>query len=317
MHSVNLVTWLLLIIAYWIVLATSNKCPIGYECVDIRKCDRFAPYLYKLNSWSKSLRRELKTLHCSNKIEVLMKVYKVCCASVKKRQEELLDPQICGLVLSTRDAYETETKLYQHPWIALLHDHKIWLCLGTLINERYILTAAHCVKNEKNFVRLGEFDLSQRIDCDQLAKSSIKFSCFLYQQDVKPICLPVTPELKENEPWYKVTSWDQTENGMMSGKLQSAEVNLLPQDACNTWIAQVDKYIRNTNTQVCALGAANMSEHCRGDSGGPLLTRTGTGYYVQYGVISYGLFSCGKDPFPGIYTRVASFIDWILENLEE
>lgn len=45
-----------------------------------------------------------------------------------------------------------------------------YLCGGTIINERYILTAAHCLKNlgaqSIVKVRVGEHDLSTDKDCE-------------------------------------------------------------------------------------------------------------------------------------------------------
>jgi len=35
------------------------------------------------------------------------------------------------------------------------------------------------------------------------------------------------------------------------------------------------------------------------------------------GVVSFGMKDCGKDKWPGVYTRTTHFMDWIMENLTE
>lgn len=73
-----------------------------------------------------------------------------------------------------------------------------------------------------------------------------------------------------------------------------------------------------TNRQICA-GGRNGKDACSGDSGGPLHVAAyvnGETRYVQQGVVSYGPEYCGFDGIPGVYTRVAYFMDWILDNLK-
>lgn len=54
-----------------------------------------------------------------------------------------------------------------------------------------------------------------------------------------------------------------------------------------------------------------------GDSGGPLMLQQDNQesvYFVLIGIVSYG-YECAKDNFPGVYTRVSSFLPWIQQHL--
>ena len=55
----------------------------------------------------------------------------------------------------------------------------------------------------------------------------------------------------------------------------------------------------------------------QGDSGGPLMERrerSNRQRWYAIGVVSYGT-GCGNPFFPGIYTRVDRFLDWIADTV--
>jgi len=64
------------------------------------------------------------------------------------------------------------------------------------------------------------------------------------------------------------------------------------------------------DTEICATGPRGGKDSCFGDSGGPLVVPSGADSYVQVGIVSWGP-QCGNPLFPGVYTRVSSFSDWI------
>jgi secreted trypsin-like serine protease len=47
-----------------------------------------------------------------------------------------------------------------------------------------------------------------------------------------------------------------------------------------------------------------------GDSGGPIFQYTGQ-YWEQLGIVSYGIDGCAKPGYPGVYTRLSYYYDWI------
>lgn len=58
--------------------------------------------------------------------------------------------------------------------------------------------------------------------------------------------------------------------------------------------------------------------HCKnilfqGDSGGPLMLKK-DGRWIQIGIVSFGN-KCGEPGYPGVYTRVTRYLDWINDNI--
>lgn len=69
---------------------------------------------------------------------------------------------------------------------------------------------------------------------------------------------------------------------------------------------------------MCA-GGKDKKDSCPGDSGGPMLAAAYINdetRYVQQGVVSFGHKFCGTQGYPGVYTRIAYYMDWILDKIK-
>ncbi|XP_071450630.1 serine protease ea-like isoform X2 [Hetaerina americana] len=110
------------------------------------------------------------------------------------RSLSLLPLDICGPVSGERIINGEEAMLKELPWMTLLaytvESGSPFKCGGTVISDRYILTAAHCVTRlpaglNLVSVRVGEHNLTSPIDC-QVDKDSKKYSkvCSPSPQDI-------------------------------------------------------------------------------------------------------------------------------------
>lgn len=96
-----------------------------------------------------------------------------------------------------------------------------------------------------------------------------------------------------------------------------ANLKTLPLQECNKTVLEFNKIpnspaFRNgiSDSQLCAHDPNGKKDSCQGDSGGPLQIYPKGSYAAKIvGIVSFGV-DCGSK-FPGIYTRVASYLDWI------
>jgi secreted trypsin-like serine protease len=123
----------------------------------------------------------------SKQCDSINRVAYVCCVSTNNRVQENLpasnmnmvklpQPPTCGQTSDNRIFGGEVTKIDEYPWLANIQylkplNRKGIHCGGSLINNRYVLTAAHCVLKvpttwKLTSVRLGEWDLTTNPDCD-------------------------------------------------------------------------------------------------------------------------------------------------------
>jgi secreted trypsin-like serine protease len=115
-----------------------------------------------------------------------------------------------------------------------------------------------------------------------------------------------------------VTGWgDTTGSFVYPIDLRQVIVPLQPRHDCN----DTDSYNGLiTKNMICAGLDAGGKDSCQGDSGGPLTTRPpgtfgGVGTYgILTGIVSWGA-GCALPELFGVYTRVARFRGWILQQI--
>ncbi|RVE47480.1 hypothetical protein evm_007891 [Chilo suppressalis] len=139
-------------------------------------------------------------------------------------------------------------------------------------------------------------------------------------ESMRAVCLPVTPKLQNEDLVGRsgiVAGWGATEDGLQSPVLLSVDLPIVGNKECQ------DAYSGNPrihDRQICAGGVPDK-DSCGGDSGGPLMYPGNVGTkgsrYVQRGIVSYGSKRCGLGGLPGVYTRIAYYMDWILDNMHD
>ena len=220
----------------------------------------------------------------------------------------------------------------ENPWQALLVINDRALCGGSLIASTWILTAAHCVNGaDASGVRAwaGISAMSERSEANRLPVSRVivhpQYDSKNFVNDLALVELsaPWTPGpglasiglpvAQDPATWPAagtpavVSGWGYLgSKGPAATVLQQANVHVLtaPDGSCGSYGSS----FRNVS-HVCAGEAVGGIDTCQGDSGGPLVVDV-DGRRILAGVTSVGN-DCALANYPGVYTRVTSFLPWI------
>jgi len=218
-----------------------------------------------------------------------------------------------------------------YPWMVSIQSKtdSEHFCGGSLIDESYILTAAHCIEDAQASeiqVVVSEYHLQETSQQEQVIAIKNIYMHQGYGDDNDIAVLELAAP--SNKSPVKLAD-ESLNNGLEVGTnmtvmgwgnqlaegekfpsiLQEVQLPLADHAQCKTSYAGVDMTI--TDNMLCAGLASGGKDSCQGDSGGPLVYQKDSEWF-QTGVVSFGE-GCAQENFFGVYTKVANYNDWIAQ----
>ncbi|KRX79046.1 Plasminogen [Trichinella sp. T6] len=228
----------------------------------------------------------------------------------------------------------TQARPGSWPWIASLQAKfsNKHFCGATLISTRWLLTAKHCVIGadpEDLVVRLGVHDLASNTGVVMDVSNVYyipehSFNPVLHdiallklEQDVPTpfvhninvACLPDSNEKLLPETPCVAVGWGKTLGTGRAGVLHQAVLPVIKREICNA-----EQYYNKSITaeEICAGYLEGGRDSCQGDSGGPLVCSEDHKRWILQGIVSWG-FQCAVPRYPGVYSQVAAFTNFIYQ----
>ena len=214
-------------------------------------------------------------------------------------------------------------------------------CGASFLGDRWVLTAAHCVDTKNaNLLKMniGEYDLSDgaenaidivniyihpQYDADDFSNdiAIIELVSSVDVVGVKIADPDVTDQYAIENSLATIAGWggrtgyapNEGPTSDFPDILNKVDLRLTTNAQCREELGKsfgisADN-VSVSDVMICAAIPEGGRGACQGDSGGPLVVNTSSGVQ-QVGIVSWG-FGCAAAGYPGVYTRVSEFKDWI------
>lgn len=228
------------------------------------------------------------------------------------------------------------------PWQALLVLGSTEKCGGSLIDDIWLISAAHCFDNYP-VNRIAEFNVTVLLGLNETTSFTgisvqprrivevIIADGYVFPNNdialvrldrpivrsefVKPVCLP-NGEVPPVGVKCFVTGFGTThpDTTALPKHLQQANVSIVDDEVCKEAYKDFQHPMDPTRMR-CAGFPEGGIDACRGDSGGPLVCqRCNSCEWFLAGVTSYGR-GCAQSNAYGVYTRVEYYENWIASKI--
>ncbi|MCB0863544.1 MAG: serine protease [Solirubrobacterales bacterium] len=221
----------------------------------------------------------------------------------------------------------TNARGSHYPWQVLITANGKEFCGGVLIHPMIILTAAHCLVDEKGNYYEDLSGVSFRAFAGRTSLGSGGEALDWNVARVDPAYDPdrethdwgfITLKSAASAPTLKLAGPDEralwkpgrtatvtgfgklSDGGKGATVLQQLRVPVLANSGCSRYGS-----IFRKSTMLCAGYRRGGKDSCQGDSGGPLSVAADGGQRRLIGIVSVGN-GCAMAGFPGIYARIAS-----------
>ncbi|CAD7000003.1 lectizyme [Ceratitis capitata] len=239
---------------------------------------------------------------------------------------------VCGRVVGGTAAAENSA-----PYIVSLQQGSTHYCAGSILNEHWVVTAAHCLTSKSQVLSssliAGSINVAGTASTTQkrainsyvvhdlytggIAPYDIGLvytsTAFEWTAAVKAIALPssgVKPT--GNVDLYGWGSTSTTNVASYPSLLQVAKnLPIISESSCVNALGTKGADVHSTN--ICTGPLTGGVGICTSDSGGPLV-QTQSGKTVLVGIVSWGKIPCGQPNSPSVYVQVSDFISWISTN---
>ncbi len=217
-------------------------------------------------------------------------------------------------------------------------------CTGTVLSDRWVLTAAHCAPSLETLLFVGgaKFGDGPLYKTDRVVvhpgfapgthqgnvvTSAVAHDVALIRtnreiRDVRAVAVNGNPEFPGANDIVRAVGYGRSDfRGSKASEtaagLHQVDTAVVRFSDCREAYTHAGRGRELPGLQkkvhLCAgPDAVCGGGVCRGDSGGPLLVRTGGGFAVV-GVTSFGLSCRYKEFAPDVFTRVSTYSKWISE----